>query len=97
MSYAPKVVLKLPLSSNAALEAFVEGCLRDKGELLALWGDEAPSIEDEIDWFIVSDGGVGERFIIPTAHLPKDNSFDWVVTLATQFGESKAQAQVVEL
>ena len=97
MNYAPKVVLKLPLSPNADLDAFVEDCVRDKVELIAVWGEGARSIEDEIDWIIVGDGTDEDRFITTTAHLPKDDDLEWVVTFATQFGDSKAQAQTVEL
>jgi len=68
MGYLPKIVLCLPLTNGAALEPFVEDCLRDKVALIAVVGDGCAEIEERIDWIIVGDGSDKSRFIVTTSH-----------------------------
>lgn len=39
MSYAPKIILQLPLSDPELLAPFVEACIRDKVGLIAVVGE----------------------------------------------------------
>jgi hypothetical protein len=68
MTYAPKIVLKLPLSNPNLLEAFVEACLRDGVILIAIVGEGASEIENLIDRLVVGDGTDRSRFITTSFH-----------------------------
>ncbi|SDN34183.1 hypothetical protein [Afipia sp. GAS231] len=68
MSYAPRVILHLPLSNESLLDEFVEKCLRDKVALIAVVGEGAARIEDIIDELVVGDGSDRERFVATTSH-----------------------------
>lgn len=68
MAYAPVVVLQLPLSDPALLEPFVEACLDDCVDLIAVWGESCEAVEEEVDWIIVGDGSDPDRFITTSAH-----------------------------
>src|SRR5689334_22465464 len=68
MTYAPKIVLLCPIQDETALEPFVEACLRDKVELIAVVGKGCARIEDLIDEIIVGDGSDDSRFILTTSH-----------------------------
>jgi hypothetical protein len=68
MSYASRVVLRLPLSSEGLLAAFVEQCLRDRVALIAVVGEGAARIEDIIDELVVGDGTDDTRFVVTTSH-----------------------------
>ncbi len=48
MSYAPKIVLQLPVSNPELLPAFVEACLRDGVVVIAIVGESASKMDDEI-------------------------------------------------
>lgn len=61
--YAPKIVLQLPLANPNALPEFVEACLRDRIELIAIVGPHCEEVHDQIDDLIVGDGSDGRRFI----------------------------------
>ena len=75
------VVLKLPLSHRAALAPFVEACLASGMSLIAIWGDGARGVEDEIDAIIVGDGSDPDRFLSTSVHGPEDDALgfamDW--------------------
>ena len=68
MGYAPKIVLELPISDPALLETFVEACLRDSVELIAVVGEGCVDVEDIIDQIIVGDGTREGRFIVTSSH-----------------------------
>jgi tRNA A22 N-methylase len=68
MSYASRVVLRLPLSNENLLAAFVEQCLRDRVTLIAVMGEGAARIEDIIDELVVGDGANERRFVVTTSH-----------------------------
>lgn len=68
MSYAPRVVLCLPLSNEGLLAAFVEQCLRDRVALIAVVGEGAARIEDIIDELVVRDGSDDACFVTTTSH-----------------------------
>ncbi len=64
----PKIILCVPIEDNEALAPFVEACLRDKVELIAVVGDGCKHVEDLIDAIVVGDGSDQSRFLITTAH-----------------------------
>jgi len=97
VSYASKIVLCAPLQNDEALKPFVEDCLRDKVELIAVVGDGCRSIELRIDQIIFGDGSDPARTIITTSH--PDLAIEDVVKFATNcFGEmAGGNVQVVAL
>lgn len=68
MSFASRIVLRSPISNPAALEPFVEGCIRDKVILIAIAGEGCGLLENLIDEIIVGDGYDDDRFIVTTSH-----------------------------
>jgi hypothetical protein len=69
VTYAPKIVLQLPLSNPDLLEPFVEACLRDEVVLIAIVGRNASRIDDIIDEIVVGDGSNPSRFITTSFHV----------------------------
>ena len=72
MSLPPRIVLHAPILDQAALEPFVEQCLKDGVRLIAIWGDGAEALEDDIDWLVIGDGADKSRFLVTSAH-PEDS------------------------
>jgi hypothetical protein len=70
MTYAPKIVLQLPLSDPELLTPFVEACVRDGVTLIAVVGEGCRKVEDMIDELIVGDGSDESRFSIATTSHP---------------------------
>ena len=68
MGYAPKVVLQLPVGNSDLLEPFVETCLRDGVDLIAIVGDGASKMDDLIDEIVVGDGSDWSRFVVTSFH-----------------------------
>ena len=68
MTYARHIALQSPPTDPSRLELFVETCLADGVELIAIGGDGSRELEDEIDWIILGDGSDLSRFIVTTAH-----------------------------
>ena len=68
VSYAPKIVLCVPVKGDDALAAFVEECLCNKVVLIAVVGDGCAHIEDLIDEIVVGDGSDDTRFVVTTSH-----------------------------
>jgi len=93
MTYAPKLVLQLPLSNPNLLQPFVEACLRDGVTLIAVVGEGASKMENLIDDFIVGDGSDRSRFIVTTSH--PDETVEEVMEYARSWDEE--QGQPVEL
>jgi hypothetical protein len=69
VSYAPKLVLVTPLRAPERVAAFVEACLRDKVELIAVVGEGCEAVHDQIDDLIIGDGSDRARFIATTWHV----------------------------
>ena len=80
MSLPPRIVLHAPVLDQAALEPFVEQCLKDGVRLIAIWGEGAEALEDDVDWLVVGDGADKSRFLVTSAH-PED-SLDEVLEFA---------------
>jgi hypothetical protein len=89
MTYAPKVVLQLPLSNPNLLEPFVEACLRDGVTLIAIVGEGARKIENLIDKLVVGDGSDRSRFICTTSH--PDETVEEVMEFARSWNEELDQ------
>lgn len=81
MSPEPKVVLQLPVSDAARLPVFVERCLADNVTLIAVMGEGAADIEEQIDWLIIGDATDDSRFITTSCHTGE--SLEEVVAFAT--------------
>lgn len=93
MSYAPRIVLRLPLKKAWALGEFVEGCLRDRVALIAIAGPGCEAMEDAIDDLIVGDGWDASRFIVTTSHT--DETVEEVVAFAAGWSDPRPGVQVV--
>jgi hypothetical protein len=97
-SYKSKIVLRLPLSDEAALVPFVENCLRDKVVLIAIWGPGASAVEAKIDRIIIGEGSDKSRFIVTTSH--EQESFRHALQFAEDWeldDSSTGAVQVVSL
>jgi len=68
MGYAQKLILHAPSWDSAALEEFVEACVRDKVVLVCVIGDDCERVEDVIDELVVRDGTDPQRFLNTTSH-----------------------------
>ena len=64
----PRIVLHAPVSDSATLAAFVEECLRDDVRLIAILGDGAEALEEEVDWLVVGDAADENRFLVTSSH-----------------------------
>jgi hypothetical protein len=96
MTYAPKIVLQLPVSSPHLLKPFVEACLRDGVDLIAIVGEGASEMDDMIDEIVVGDGLDDSRFINTSFHV--DEPVDAVLEFARNWKKDLNQPiQVVRL
>ena len=84
MSYAPKIILQLPLSNPDLLDDFVEACIRDGITLIAVVGEGSSNIEDIIDELIVADGSDESRFLVCTTSHPNE-TVEEVIEFASTF------------
>ena len=90
MTYKPKIVLRSPLRPDAPLAEFVEACLRDGVQLIAVYGEGCEEVHDSIDELIVGDGSDDSRFILTSWHTRE--RFDEVVEFARIWGEGGRDA-----
>lgn len=67
-----KIILHAPVSDEGLLAAFVEQCLRDEVETVAVVGAGCERLEDLIDDLIVGDGADAGRFFCTTSHPGED-------------------------
>lgn len=96
MSYAPKIVLQLPMAAPEALPSFVEACLRDSVQLIAVVGPDCENVHDLIDDLIISDGSDNSRYIATSWHT--DEPLDEVLEFAHHWtAKANGQVQVVSL
>jgi hypothetical protein len=68
MSLPPRIVLHSPVANQAALEPFVEQCLADGVCLIAIIGDGAEALEEEVDWLVIGEGADKSRFLVTSSH-----------------------------
>jgi hypothetical protein len=96
MTYAPKLVLELPISNPELLEPFVEACIRDGVVLIAIFGEGASKIDDLITELVVGDGSDRSRFINTTFHA--NETVEEVMEFARSWEEQQGQPlQLVKL
>ena len=95
MSYAPRIVLRLPLANPTALPDFIDACLRDKVVLIAIAGPGCAEMENVIDDLIIGDGTDESRFIATSSH-PGETMQD-VVDFASIWSDPRPGVQVVTL
>jgi len=96
MSYAPKIVLQLPISDLDLVDSFVEECLRDGVALIAVVGTGASKIDDIIDDIVVGDGSDPGRYITTSFH--EDATIEEVLEFARMWKVDRDQAvQLVKL
>src|SRR5689334_4631474 len=62
MTLAPRIVLHSPIADGSALGPFVEQCLADGVCLIAIVGEGAEALEEEVDWLVIGDGADKSRF-----------------------------------
>jgi hypothetical protein len=79
MALARKIILHSPVANTAALEPFVERCLRDGVSLIAVFGPGSAELEETIDWIVVGDGTDPERFLCTSSH--PDEPYEDVVNM----------------
>ena len=88
MRYPSRIVLHVPVQDEAALEPFVEKCIADKVELIAVVGEGCQRVEDIIDELVVGDGSDTSRFVVTTSH--PDESVQDVLEFARMWvGENR--------
>ena len=68
LTFAPKIVLQLPVSNPDLVEPFVEACLRDGLDLIAIVGVGASKMDDLIDEIVVGDGSDESPLINTSFH-----------------------------
>jgi hypothetical protein len=94
MAYAPKIVLQLPVSNHGLLEPFVEACLRDGVDLIAIVGQGASKMDDLIDEIVVGDGSDRGRFVNTSFH--ENETVEDVLDFARSWKEDQL-GQAVQL
>ncbi len=95
-AYPAKVVLMLPVRNPERLALFVEKCLIDGVELIAVVGDGCVEIEDQIDNLIVGDGSDLERFITTSSH-PNEPLADALNMAGAWFTDGENRVELVSL
>ena len=96
MSYQPRIVLQVPVRLSASLKSFVEACLSDGVELIAVIGAGCEDVHDLIDDIIVGGGSDDSRFIATTWH--PGESLDQVVEFAGAYrSEDPSGVEVISL
>jgi hypothetical protein len=99
VTYAPKIVLELPLSEQALLEPFVEACMRDLVRLIAIVGEDASKFDDLIDEIVVAKHvfeGAPECLIVTSFHVRE--TLEEVIEFAEEWEVDRGDpVQVVKL
>ncbi len=93
-AYPAKVVLLVPLKQPAQLASFVEKCLIDGVDLIAVVGDGCVEIEDQIDELIVGDASDLGRFITTSAH-PQERMADAMDMAELWFTDGENRVELV--
>ncbi|MEG3155719.1 hypothetical protein [Sphingomonas sp. RB1R13] len=81
MSLPPRIVLHSPVVDQTTLGPFVEQCLKDGVRLLAIWGEGAEALEDDVDCLVIGDGVDKSRFLVTSAH--SEDSLEEVLDFAS--------------
>ena len=94
-SYPPSILLITPLTDEALLDEFVEKCIVDRVDLVAVWGPDCERIHDIIDEIVVGDGSDGSRFINTTGH--NDQSYEDALFFVQHWRDGQGRYEVVRL
>jgi hypothetical protein len=92
---ATKVILTSPLKMPAALPRFVQQCLLEGIELIAVVGTGCEQVEEDVDWCIVGDGSGEQPHLATTAH--PDETFEEVLEFVTGYGDGTGEVRVIQL
>lgn len=68
MLLEPAIILHSPVSDASKLGAFVEQCLTDRVDLVAIVGDGCAALEDQVDWLVTGDASDPDRFLVTSSH-----------------------------
>jgi hypothetical protein len=93
MSHSKGIVLQVPISNTDLLPPFVEACIRDGVDLIAIVGEGASGTEELIDELIVGDGSDKTRLLVVTSSHPGE-TVEEVVAFASTL---KADVSLVRL
>jgi len=72
MRLKPRIVLHSPVSSQSKLEPFVQQCVRDGVQLIAVVGEGCEGLEEEIDWIAIENGSIPLSLIPTTSSHPNE-------------------------
>jgi hypothetical protein len=86
----------LPLKHPERLAPFVEKCLIDGVELIAVIGDGCVEIEDQIDKLVVGNGSDTDRFITTSSH-PGERLGDALNMAEVWFTDGENRVELVSL
>jgi len=92
MTLEPVIVLRSRLIQPERLASFVADCLRDRVELIAIWGVGCEALEDQIDDLVLASGG----FIATSSH-PDETLEDVTNFAACHFSDRTGGFQIVDL
>ncbi|EAQ46950.1 hypothetical protein MED193_17194 [Roseobacter sp. MED193] len=95
MSVSRCIVLKLPLSTEADLAAFVDNCFASTVELIALCGEGGSDVEDELDDLIIAHDLSRSHMIVTATHATENGAIELAVDWAKR--NSCGKAEVVTL
>ena len=96
MALAPAIVLHCPISDEGKLRPFVEQCILERVELIAVVGPGCAELEDAIDWLVIGDGSAEGRFIVTSSH-PEETIDDVLEFAAGWRSKSPGWVQQVTL
>jgi hypothetical protein len=68
MLLPPRIILHSPIADHVALAEFVERCLMDGVRLISIAGEDADTVELEVDLLVIGDGSNEGRFLVTSAH-----------------------------
>ena len=96
MSKSRKIVLSVAPESEKKLDAFVEDCIQDGVNFIAIFGENASRIDDIIDELVGGDGSDDSRYILTSFH--PDEDLDGVLKFARSLtGEYEGDVEIVKL
>jgi len=96
MPKLPKIILRASPDCEAKLDQFVEECLRDGVNYIAVMGHDCSRIEDIIDEILVGDASDESRFILTSFHV--NQSLEEVIEFVTSLtGKYEGEVEVVDL
>ena len=95
MADCAKIVLHWQSGEESLIGPFVEQCLKDHVNFIAVVGPDCTRIENLIDECVVGDGSDDTRFILTSSH-PGESVQDAVDFAELLTGEYAGQVKIVE-